>query len=313
MLVCAVLQDIAIVPFLVLLPLIEATGGMEGASADTLLQVSWARQLRCEILSVLAWNKAQLVCRTTHVMVPCMFVHCDPTSLRRCAVCCAVQMLGPTTATTLAGLGALLIGGRLVLRRVFEVGLLPRLQTSNSRPAGGSAVLCVVAVLLTAGTVSKHAAARLCSYAHSACVPPFCLWLQMVANSRSSEAFVAACLLTVGGSSLLTKQMGLSDTLGAFVAGVLLSETSFRTQVRAVLGFECMLRTGAHLRVCMLQATSTTHSVLCFIGQVCVAPALSSAAVTLSNRNRSYGCATRTCSLMHITLCSTQSTSIHIL
>lgn len=57
------------------------------------------------------------------------------------------------------------------------------------------------------------------------------LLLQMVANSRSSEAFVAACLLTVGGSSLLTKQMGLSDTLGAFVAGVLLSETSFRTQV----------------------------------------------------------------------------------
>jgi Kef-type K+ transport system membrane component KefB len=53
----------------------------------------------------------------------------------------------------------------------------------------------------------------------------------MVADSRSSEAFVAACLLTVGGSSLLTKQLGLSDTLGAFVAGVLLAETSFRTQV----------------------------------------------------------------------------------
>lgn len=35
------LQDIAIVPFLVLLPLIESNGGMEGASADTLLQV-WA-------------------------------------------------------------------------------------------------------------------------------------------------------------------------------------------------------------------------------------------------------------------------------
>jgi hypothetical protein len=34
-----VLQDIAIVPFLVLLPLIESNGGMEGASADTLLQV----------------------------------------------------------------------------------------------------------------------------------------------------------------------------------------------------------------------------------------------------------------------------------
>jgi hypothetical protein len=36
---CIVPQDIAIVPFLVLLPLIESNGGMEGASADTLLQV----------------------------------------------------------------------------------------------------------------------------------------------------------------------------------------------------------------------------------------------------------------------------------
>jgi Kef-type K+ transport system membrane component KefB len=56
----------------------------------------------------------------------------------------------------------------------------------------------------------------------------------MVADSRSNEAFVALCLLTVGGSSLLTKQLGLSDTLGAFIAGVLLSETSFRTQVSTV-------------------------------------------------------------------------------
>lgn len=55
--------------------------------------------------------------------------------------------------------------------------------------------------------------------------------MQMVAESRSNEAFVALCLLTVGGSSLLTKQLGLSDTLGAFIAGVLLAETSFRTQV----------------------------------------------------------------------------------
>eukprot|EP00879_Flechtneria_rotunda_P030712 GHRR01033383.1.p1 GENE.GHRR01033383.1~~GHRR01033383.1.p1 ORF type:complete len:471 (+),score=170.75 GHRR01033383.1:295-1707(+) len=115
-------QDIAVVPFLVLLPLIESNGGMEGASADTLL-----------------------------------------------------QMLGPTALTSVAGLAALLVGGRTVLRRIFE----------------------------------------------------------MVAESRSNEAFVALCLLTVGGSSLLTKQLGLSDTLGAFIAGVLLAETSFRTQVEA--------------------------------------------------------------------------------
>uniref|UniRef100_A0A383V6H6 RCK N-terminal domain-containing protein n=1 Tax=Tetradesmus obliquus TaxID=3088 RepID=A0A383V6H6_TETOB len=115
-------QDIAVVPFLVLLPLIESNGGMEGTTPQTLL-----------------------------------------------------SMLGPTAATSLLGLGALLVGGRVVLRRIFEI----------------------------------------------------------IAESRSSEAFVALCLLTVGGSGLLTKMLGLSDTLGAFIAGVLLAETSFRTQVEA--------------------------------------------------------------------------------
>lgn len=55
----------------------------------------------------------------------------------------------------------------------------------------------------------------------------------MVADSRNRESFVALCLLTVTGAALLTKQLGFSDTLGAFIAGVLLSETSFRNQVRA--------------------------------------------------------------------------------
>jgi Kef-type K+ transport system membrane component KefB len=54
----------------------------------------------------------------------------------------------------------------------------------------------------------------------------------MVAQSRSSETFVALCLLTVVGASLCTAELGMSDTLGSFIAGVLLSETSFRTQVR---------------------------------------------------------------------------------
>lgn len=55
----------------------------------------------------------------------------------------------------------------------------------------------------------------------------------MVAQSRSSETFVALCILTVVGASLCTSELGMSDTLGAFIAGVLLSETSFRTQVGA--------------------------------------------------------------------------------
>ncbi|KAK9810162.1 hypothetical protein WJX72_005895 [[Myrmecia] bisecta] len=115
------LQDIAVVPFLVLLPLIESTD-LEAQSTMGLLQA-----------------------------------------------------LGPVALTTLGGLGLLLLGGRIILRRIFE----------------------------------------------------------LVAEARSDETFVALCLLTVTGASLLTQKLGFSDTMGAFVAGVLLAETNFRTQVEA--------------------------------------------------------------------------------
>ncbi|XP_047315167.1 K(+) efflux antiporter 3, chloroplastic [Impatiens glandulifera] len=56
---------------------------------------------------------------------------------------------------------------------------------------------------------------------------------EVVAETRSSEAFVALCLLTVAGTSLITQKLGFSDTLGAFLAGALLAETNFRTQIEA--------------------------------------------------------------------------------
>ncbi|XP_078430655.1 K+ efflux antiporter 3 [Wolffia australiana] len=85
------------------------------------------------------------------------------------------MMLLSESLKALAGLGVLSLGGKYLLRRVFEV----------------------------------------------------------VAESRSSEAFVALCLLTVAGTSLMTKFLGFSDTLGAFLAGALLAETNFRTQIEA--------------------------------------------------------------------------------
>eukprot|EP00250_Pteridium_aquilinum_P020013 c24667_g1_i1 orf=705-3422(-) len=56
---------------------------------------------------------------------------------------------------------------------------------------------------------------------------------EVVADSRSAEAFNALCLLTVTGTSLVTQKLGFSDTLGAFLAGALLAETNFRTQIEA--------------------------------------------------------------------------------
>jgi Kef-type K+ transport system membrane component KefB len=54
----------------------------------------------------------------------------------------------------------------------------------------------------------------------------------MVADARSDDTFIALCLLTVTGAAVLTQRMGFSDTLGAFVAGVLLAETNYKTQAR---------------------------------------------------------------------------------
>lgn len=84
-------------------------------------------------------------------------------------------MLATESLKALGGLGLLSLGGKYLLRRVFEV----------------------------------------------------------VAETRSSEAFVALCLLTVSGISLVTQKLGFSDTLGAFLAGALLAETNFRTQIEA--------------------------------------------------------------------------------
>jgi len=56
---------------------------------------------------------------------------------------------------------------------------------------------------------------------------------KIVAASKSQEAFLGVVLLTVLSMSFLTEGLGLSNTLGAFLAGVLLSETKYRYQIEA--------------------------------------------------------------------------------
>ncbi|KQW97153.1 potassium transporter [Massilia sp. Root418] len=56
---------------------------------------------------------------------------------------------------------------------------------------------------------------------------------QILARARAREIMTAAALLVVLGAALLMQQGGLSMALGAFLAGVLLSESSFRHQLEA--------------------------------------------------------------------------------
>jgi len=57
--------------------------------------------------------------------------------------------------------------------------------------------------------------------------------LRIVAATRVAEAFTAAGLLVVIATALLVSQVGLSLSLGAFLAGVLLADSEFRHELEA--------------------------------------------------------------------------------
>lgn len=58
-------------------------------------------------------------------------------------------------------------------------------------------------------------------------------FIRLVARTRVREAMTAAALLTVVTVALAMQQAGLSPSLGAFIAGALLAESSYRHQLEA--------------------------------------------------------------------------------
>ena len=56
-------------------------------------------------------------------------------------------------------------------------------------------------------------------------------WFRIVVQRRSQELFMLNLLLVTLGAAYITERAGLSLALGAFVAGMLISETEFRHQV----------------------------------------------------------------------------------
>ena len=58
---------------------------------------------------------------------------------------------------------------------------------------------------------------------------------RQVAQTHSTELFMAACLLVVIGTGLVSAMGGLSMALGAFIAGVLLGETEYRREIETTL------------------------------------------------------------------------------
>ncbi|OOF36914.1 monovalent cation:proton antiporter-2 (CPA2) family protein [Rodentibacter heidelbergensis] len=56
---------------------------------------------------------------------------------------------------------------------------------------------------------------------------------RILANAKAREVMTAAALFVVLGAALLMEEAGLSMAMGAFVAGVMLSESAFRHQLEA--------------------------------------------------------------------------------
>ncbi len=123
-----------------------------------------------------------------------------------------------------AAFGVLLFQDLAVVPILFVVGVL------GAQEASGPAAL----ILGVAGAMVRAAIAIvLITVAGRLLLRPL---LRLIADTGSHEAFLAVVLLAVLGTAAATEAAGLSLALGAFLAGLLLSETEFRHRAEVDLG-----------------------------------------------------------------------------
>lgn len=119
-----------------------------------------------------------------------------------------------------ASFAVLLFQDLAVAPMLFAIAVLGR---SDGADVGGALALALgqAAIALVLIVVAGRLALR----------PLF----QLVARTRSPELFMAACLLVIVATALTAAASGLSMTLGAFVAGLLLAETEYRRAIEATI------------------------------------------------------------------------------
>ncbi len=104
------------------------------------------------------------------------------------------------------------------------LAILPRLAPGGQLAGHGTWWLALLKLLLVIAVVVVAAGRLLLRPA-----------LRIVARVQVSEVFTAAALLIVIGTALLASRVGLSASLGAFLAGVLLADSEFRHELEADL------------------------------------------------------------------------------
>ncbi len=114
----------------------------------------------------------------------------------------------------------------LLLEDIAVVPLLVLVSVLGASGEGG-----LVAILSTAGLKAALAVAVIVLAGRYLLRPVF----RRVAATGSPELFMAACLLVIFGTSLITAASGLSMALGAFLAGLILAETEYRRQIEVTI------------------------------------------------------------------------------
>ena len=107
-----------------------------------------------------------------------------------------------------------------------DLAVVPMLTLVPVLKSGGDNMLMLVAQAMGIAMVAMVAMILL----GRLIMRPLYRW---VAGGRNQEVFIAMTLLVALGAGWLTAHFGLSMALGAFLAGMLLSETEFRHQVES--------------------------------------------------------------------------------
>lgn len=67
-------------------------------------------------------------------------------------------------------------------------------------------------------------------------------FFRLVGSAKSEEIYVSTTLLLVLGASYMTAKFGLSTAMGAFIAGILIAETEYRSRVeQSIMPFKSLL------------------------------------------------------------------------
>jgi len=193
------------------------------------LELSWERLARMRTL-IFGLGALQLFgCAAALVTVALAFGLGSPA-----AIVLGFALSLSSTAVVVPALAERKRLGTTAGRTVFSVLLFQDLMVapllvmvSMLGTRGGDLTVTIVSTLLPA-----TAALSLVVLVGRLLVRPF---FHQVASAGSTEFFIAACLFTVIGTSVIVAMSGLSMGLGAFVAGLLLAETQYRREIEVTI------------------------------------------------------------------------------